>query len=96
MSDRYPRLRTSSVHVFSSSCRIHTSHIRDLFSAGPKHLVGPLRCHTGFYGVRVNKLVQVGSISSAPSLPTASPSARNLCCEERQQRTTHKTFGKSA
>ncbi|GLD63959.1 serologically defined colon cancer antigen 8 homolog [Lates japonicus] len=33
---------------------------------------------------------------SAPPLPTASPSACNLCCEERQQRTTHKTFGKSA
>lgn len=38
----------------------------------------------------------MGSISSAPPLPTASPSACNLCCEERQQRTTYKTFGKSA
>lgn len=36
------------MHVFSSSCRIHASHIGDLFFAGPKHSVGPLRCHTGF------------------------------------------------
>lgn len=31
-----------------------------------------------------------------PPLPEAAPSSCNLCCEEWQQRATHKTFGKSA
>lgn len=49
ISDRYPRVCASSVHVLSSSsCCIHTSHICDLFPAGPKHLLGPLRSRTGF------------------------------------------------
>lgn len=65
------------------------------FPRGPRR--APLRCRAGFkVYVLTSWCKWFHYPASAPSLPTASPSACNLCCEERQQRTTHKTFGKSA
>lgn len=87
----------STVWMFSESMHVCSSvHMCVYVPVGPLAQWVPLPWHSGVKVYVLTSWCKRARYPAPRPSPTASPSARNLCCEEQQQRAAHPTFGKSA